>query len=239
MYPVLTRTCALATAAAAVLLTTAAPAAASGRRSSDARTHNWSGPKICIAIDGHDNFGRRLTVTWTNPGSTKRATALLHEGDRQAEVHQRTTATAHGWKITAEWTDIRVARGRLCGSFTDTPNVWACTDIHTAGAYTTCPPRPAILNGTGREPSRRSTTTGGEEQQAASRNPDRGAAPQRAPGPDLRETRPGPQRAAQPARPTPSPTTSPSGHVNQVQQGAGQPTDRRGGARVDGRALAR
>ncbi|MFI5643083.1 hypothetical protein [Kitasatospora sp. NPDC051705] len=136
MHPVITRACALATAAAAVLLATAAPAgAATGRRSSDACTHNWSGPQVCIAIDGHDDWARRLTVTWTNPGATARSTALLHEGDRQVEVHERMTGTARGGRITAEWTDIEVAWGHLCGSFTDTPNVWACVDIHSGGVY--------------------------------------------------------------------------------------------------------
>ncbi|MFB7620234.1 hypothetical protein [Kitasatospora sp. NPDC056181] len=136
MHPVVARAAALASAAAIVLLATAAPAgAAAGRRSSDACTHNWSGPKVCIAIDGHDDWARRLTVTWTNPGKATRSTALLHEGDHQVEVHERMTGTARDGRITAEWTDIEVAWGRLCGSFTDTPNVWACVDIHSGGAY--------------------------------------------------------------------------------------------------------
>ncbi|MFD9123428.1 hypothetical protein [Kitasatospora sp. NPDC059571] len=135
MHPVITRAAALAAAAATHRLAAAGPAGAAGRRSSDSCTHNWSGPQVCIAIDGHDDFARRLTVTWTNPGKVDRSTAILHEGDGQAEVHRRMTGTARGGEITAEWSDIEVAWGRLCGSFTDTPGVWACVDIHGGGLY--------------------------------------------------------------------------------------------------------
>ncbi|GAA4982915.1 hypothetical protein GCM10025734_04500 [Kitasatospora paranensis] len=106
-----------------------------GRRSSDACTHNWSGPQVCISIDGHDDWARRLTVTWTNPGTVARSTAVLHEGERQVEIHARMTGTARGGQITAEWTDIEVSWGKLCGSFTDTPKVWACVEVHDGGIY--------------------------------------------------------------------------------------------------------
>ena len=136
MHPVIARTAALATTLAAVLFVAAPPASAAvNRRSGDACTHNWNGPQVCIAIDGHGNWASRLTVTWTNPGRAKQSTALLHEGDGQTEVHVRMTGKEQGGQIVAEWTDIQLAWGKVCGSFTDTPGVWACMEVHTSGPY--------------------------------------------------------------------------------------------------------
>jgi hypothetical protein len=131
------RAAVLATALASVLFITAAPAsAAASRRSGDACTHNWDGPQVCISIKGHDDWVDRLTVTWTDPGKdVQRSTAILHEGDQQTEVHIRQIGRRQDGQIVAEWTGIRLAWGKVCGSYTDTPRVWACVDVHTGGPW--------------------------------------------------------------------------------------------------------
>ncbi|MFD9593099.1 hypothetical protein ACFWA9_10115 [Kitasatospora sp. NPDC059973] len=137
MHPFITRAAALATALTACLFVTAAPAAASSRRNSgEACTHNWNGPQVCIQIDGHDDWADRVTVTWTDPGrGVDRSTAMLHEGGEQREVHIRQEGHRQDGKITAEWTGIRLAWGKVCGSFTGTNGVWACQEVHTGGPY--------------------------------------------------------------------------------------------------------
>ncbi|MFF7459631.1 hypothetical protein [Kitasatospora sp. NPDC008115] len=114
-------------------LPTAAPAAAQGR-SSSACTHNWSGPQVCIAVDGWDNRARRLTARWTNPpGGRERATAIIHEGDEQREIHIRAEGRRQGKEILAEWQHLELAWGKLCVSFVETPGVWACQDLYSTG----------------------------------------------------------------------------------------------------------
>jgi hypothetical protein len=127
------------------LLAAATPAtAASSRRSSgEACTHNWSGPQVCLQIDGHDAWADRVTVTWTDPGSgVDSSIAMLHEGDEQREVHIRQEGHRRNGKIVAEWTGIQLAWGKVCGSFAGTAGVWACQDVHTGGAWSRSIGRP-------------------------------------------------------------------------------------------------
>jgi hypothetical protein len=118
-----------AVAAAAVLLTTATPAAAA-TRNSDACTHNWSGPQICISIEGESIRMHRVTATWTNPGSRQSATAHLREGDR--EVIGTRQARRVGDKLVAEWHPGESANRsseRVCVTMDGAENRWACQDV--------------------------------------------------------------------------------------------------------------
>ncbi|MEU3565422.1 hypothetical protein [Kitasatospora sp. NPDC006786] len=112
---------------------TSAPASAS-TRSSDACTHNWSGPKVCISIVGHDHFARSLRAVWKNPpGDVRQSRAIVHEGPEQREVHVRVMGRRSGDEVVAEWRDLELADGRVCVSFADTAGVWACQDSYATG----------------------------------------------------------------------------------------------------------
>ncbi|WP_431676641.1 hypothetical protein [Kitasatospora sp. KL5] len=124
------RTVAVGCAIGSLVLVTATPAASAERRSSNACTHDWSGPQVCIEIEGHDDWASRLRVRWIDPPSGKDAAeAILHEGDEQREVHIRMPGRRQGKEIVAEWTDIRLSWGKVCGSFAGL-NAWACQDVY-------------------------------------------------------------------------------------------------------------
>jgi hypothetical protein len=81
--------------ALAVVVPSAGPAAAD----SDACTHNWSGPKICIELKGHNDW-LQVTGIWKNPpaGVKKRPIYMYLNGVKQDKYVKKTYAERSGKK---------------------------------------------------------------------------------------------------------------------------------------------
>ncbi|MQS17619.1 hypothetical protein F7Q99_36890 [Streptomyces kaniharaensis] len=124
------RAAAVSTALALTVLPTAAPAAAQ-TRSSDACTHHWSGPKICIEIYGSSIYMDRVVAKWTNPPrDLQGATAHLREGDREVIGTQQ--AHRVGGELVAEWHPGRSANlssEKVCVTIDGGQGRWACQEI--------------------------------------------------------------------------------------------------------------
>ncbi|MBC9715240.1 hypothetical protein H9Y04_22055 [Streptomyces sp. TRM66268-LWL] len=93
----------LAARAAAVLLLAAGtivPTAGSAAADSDACTHHWSGPQVCIELRGLER-DVSVTAVWTNPpsGMRKRTVYLYHDGDR----YKRAVATRRNGELRYTW----------------------------------------------------------------------------------------------------------------------------------------
>ncbi|MGW2709084.1 hypothetical protein ACWC4J_08825 [Streptomyces sp. NPDC001356] len=103
------RLCALGAALAlAVVLPSAVPAAAD----TSACTHHWSGPQVCIRLDGR-NGGNAVTAIWTNPPkkAKTRAVRLFLDGRQYGTVEtaRRVRGTlSHTWTSFEQGTDVQV-----------------------------------------------------------------------------------------------------------------------------------
>lgn len=118
------RRCALALALAGVAVSLTAPPAAAD---SSACTHHFSGPQICIRLDGE---GGRNAVTgiWTNPPAhvTSRPVALFRNGrfvDR-ALATRSGRALTYGWPTAETGTEVE-----LCVKFRGSRRM-ACQTTH-------------------------------------------------------------------------------------------------------------
>ncbi|MFD8705917.1 hypothetical protein ACFV1W_25480 [Kitasatospora sp. NPDC059648] len=127
-----TRRAAAASAALALLTLPAATPATAQTRSSDACTHHWSGPKVCIEIHGSSIYMDRVVATWTNPPKDlQSATAHLREGDHETIGTQRAHRNGAG-ELVAEWHPGRSANmssETVCVTIDGAQNRWACQDI--------------------------------------------------------------------------------------------------------------
>ena len=95
-------------AALACVITVASPAAAD----SSACTHHWSGPQICIRLEGHNGWNG-VTAIWTNPPRTERARAvrLILDGHQlfRTETARRVGQTlSHHWRAFETATNTKV-----------------------------------------------------------------------------------------------------------------------------------
>lgn len=83
--------------ASAAVLSAAAPASAS----SSACTHHWSGPQVCIRLQGR-NAWNSVTAIWTNPPKAvqTRSVRLTLNGDQLGETQ---TARRVGKTLSYTW----------------------------------------------------------------------------------------------------------------------------------------
>lgn len=99
---------AAAALAAALTLPTAAPAAAD----SSACTHHWSGPQVCIRLEGRNEWNS-VTAIWTNPprGVTTRKVRLYLDGHQlgYTRTARRVGATlSYHWSAFDTGTEVKV-----------------------------------------------------------------------------------------------------------------------------------
>lgn len=99
-------TVAVAALALAALLP-ASPAAAD----SSACTHHWSGPQVCIRLEGRNGWNA-VTAIWTNPGTsvkTRRVHLYLRGSHVSTATARRVGKTvSHSWSGMQTGTDARV-----------------------------------------------------------------------------------------------------------------------------------
>lgn len=103
--------CLAAALALPLTITTAEPAAAD----SSACTHHFSGPQICIRLQGRNDWNS-VTGIWTNPPKhiKNRAVTLYWNGDRFSTA----TATRVGKTLSYTWTTLQTGtHATLCVKF--------------------------------------------------------------------------------------------------------------------------
>ncbi|WP_159046319.1 hypothetical protein [Streptomyces sp. MMG1121] len=93
-------------------MTCVLPAAGPAAASTSACTHHWSGPQVCIRLDGRNEWNR-VTAIWANPpGSAKtRNVWLTLDGKRlgRAETARRVGKTlSYTWSAFDTGTDTKV-----------------------------------------------------------------------------------------------------------------------------------
>ncbi|MGW2748112.1 hypothetical protein [Streptomyces sp. NPDC001450] len=90
---------------------TATPAVAD----SSACTHHWSGPQICIRLEGRNEWNT-VTGIWTNPPtSVKKRTVTLYMNGRRFDSE---TATRVGKTLSYTWSGFDTGTDtRLCVKF--------------------------------------------------------------------------------------------------------------------------
>ncbi|MFF4602628.1 hypothetical protein ACFY12_07715 [Streptomyces sp. NPDC001339] len=94
---------------AAVLLSiaTAEPAAAD----TSACTHHFSGPQVCIRLDGRNHLNS-VTAVWTNPsrGTERRSVSLFMNGRhfRTAQAHRVGNTLSYTWSTFDTGTDTKL-----------------------------------------------------------------------------------------------------------------------------------
>ncbi|MGA4960343.1 hypothetical protein [Streptomyces lavendulocolor] len=83
--------------ALACVIPSATPAAAD----TSACTHHWSGPQVCIRMEGRNGWNT-VTAIWTNPPKSvkKRTVWLTQDGDR---VGKAQTARRKGKTLSYTW----------------------------------------------------------------------------------------------------------------------------------------
>ncbi len=94
--------------ALAAVLPNAVPAAAD----TSSCTHHWSGPQVCIRLDGRNGWNA-VTAIWTNPPkkAKTRAVRLFLDGRQygSAETARRVRGTlSHTWAGFEQGTDVKV-----------------------------------------------------------------------------------------------------------------------------------
>ncbi|MFF2751104.1 hypothetical protein ACFVVA_36910 [Kitasatospora sp. NPDC058048] len=117
---------------AVLLVVVAAPPASAAVRSSDACTHHWSGPKVCIEIHGEGVILREVVARWTNPPKgAQSATAHMREGSEEYMGTQQ--AHREGDALVATWRPLRESANRssetVCVTMDGAEGRWACQDV--------------------------------------------------------------------------------------------------------------
>ncbi|MFI8769395.1 hypothetical protein ACIGN6_31450 [Streptomyces sp. NPDC053792] len=125
------KTAAVSTAlACCAVIPTASPAAAD----SSSCTHHWSGPQICIRLEGRNNWNS-ATAIWTNPPkNVKSRTVWLTVNGRRYGGTER--ATKVGKTISYRWSSWQTDTGsKICAHFKDIDRV-ACEETKYIGNRT-------------------------------------------------------------------------------------------------------
>ncbi|MEU3735219.1 hypothetical protein AB0E81_38425 [Streptomyces sp. NPDC033538] len=106
--------------ALACIVPTATPAAAD----TSACTHHWSGPQVCIRMEGRNGWNS-VTAIWTNPpkSAKTRTVWLTQDGDLVGSKH---TARRKGKTISYTWSSFQQGTdAKMCVHFKDINRV-AC-----------------------------------------------------------------------------------------------------------------
>ncbi|MDH6544947.1 hypothetical protein [Streptomyces sp. SPB4] len=112
--------------AAAVILSTAVPAAAD----SSSCTHSFSGPQVCVRLEGTDVWATPVAI-WVNPPKwvRSRQVTLYVNGERYRVARNPATATRVGKTISYTWSRSQWdPESKICVRFEDIDRV-ACERI--------------------------------------------------------------------------------------------------------------
>ena len=94
--------------------------------SSDACTHHWAGPKICVRVEGHSVWVKRLTAEWVNPpADVQSPTAYAWLNGRLQMPKQ---GHRQGGRIVAFWGPFQHS-GTVCVGFAGSKRR-ACQDVY-------------------------------------------------------------------------------------------------------------
>jgi hypothetical protein len=77
-------------------------------------THSFSGPQVCIRLDGR-NGQNSITGIWTNPGSVKTHAVTMYMNDKP---YSTKTATRHGDSLSYTWSSMNTGTDtKICVKF--------------------------------------------------------------------------------------------------------------------------
>ncbi|WP_330461534.1 hypothetical protein OIB37_34495 [Streptomyces sp. NBC_00820] len=101
----------------ALALACVVPCAAPAAADSSACTHHWSGPQVCVRLQGRNSYNS-VTAIWTNPpkATKKRGVRLTLDGDQLGVVQ---TARRVGGTISFTWSTMDTDTDtKVCVRFT-------------------------------------------------------------------------------------------------------------------------
>lgn len=107
------------------------PASAPASADSSACTHNWSGPQVCVRLEGRNGWNS-VTAIWANPPKSvkKRAVRLTLDGH---QLGGSQTARRVGGTISYKWSGFEQGTGiKVCIHFTGIDRV-ACEETKYIG----------------------------------------------------------------------------------------------------------
>ncbi|MET8218086.1 hypothetical protein [Streptomyces hirsutus] len=101
---------------AALALACIVPAATQAAADTSSCTHHWSGPQVCIRMEGRNDWNS-VTAIWTNPPKsvTKRTMWLTQDGSR---VGSKKTARRKGKTLSYTWSSFQQGTdAKMCVHF--------------------------------------------------------------------------------------------------------------------------